>query len=53
MVPKCRVEVLCSFPRCKKVDTCLMEKVPGLTRLLSGVNYGAVPELYGAVLTIW
>ena len=53
MVPELTAKMLSSVPKCKKAVTCLMEKVPGLTRLLSGVNYGAVPEPYGAVLTVW
>ena len=46
--PKCRAEVIWSLPRCKKVDTCLVETGPGLTRLLSGVDHGAVPTVWWA-----
>lgn len=41
MSPKCS-EVVPSIPKWKKAVMCFMEKIAGLDKLCSGVNYSAV-----------
>lgn len=38
MVSECSAQVLSSVPKCKKAETCLMEKICVFTKLCSGMR---------------
>lgn len=42
MVPKCRVELVPSAPKCRKAEICLLENIRVSAEVCSGMSDGAV-----------